>query len=67
MTYRRRQFNMPHPFPAYFGGGDFNPATVAYYASVADAFVFAAMAFPVFYRANIFSQNNPSFSGLNVR
>jgi hypothetical protein len=47
----RRQLDMTHAFAAYFGACHFHTATVADYPFVANAFVFAAMALPVFLRA----------------
>ena len=47
MGNRSGQVNMAHSFPPDNGTGDFHAAFVADYAFVADAFVFAAIAFPV--------------------
>ena len=41
------QLDVPQPFPADFGEGDFHPALVAGHAPVLHALVFSAQAFPV--------------------
>ncbi|SCJ53797.1 Uncharacterised protein [uncultured Ruminococcus sp.] len=48
MRYRRSQFDMAHPFAANLRARYFNAAAVADNAFIANAFVFSAMAFPVF-------------------
>ena len=50
MRYGRSQFDMAHPFAANLCARYFNAAAVADNTFIANAFVFSAMAFPVFRR-----------------
>ena len=47
---RRDELNVAHSFAADFGFGDFNAAAFANLAFIANALIFAAVAFPVFLR-----------------
>ena len=56
------EFDMSHTLTTHFFLGDFHAATVTNDAFVADAFVFAAMAFPVAGRSeNLLAEESVAF------